>query len=320
MHKHQKEIPCSLIAFLIFLGAFFCLNAPASISAQQKNKKSATLNAQTVPPPPPLLTRTTTQHETRRFGYGGTLTIIGAPVGSITIEAWPRDEVDITADIELRADTEEDLSLLAAVNRFVLDEDMNHLRVISTDMHDKVYMRHVAKNFPKRLLGLPWKIDYHIRVPNLIDLEVTAGRGSFNLTGVEGVTKFSALESNATMTLAGGVLSATIGRGAVHLNVASRSWRGNGADVQLATGDLTVTLPTGFSADISADVLRTGAIENTYNTLVPQEHTKPTPHSIRARAGAGGPTFSFTVGDGTLRIKQAGEQMESDQAKPASAP
>ncbi|HEX8852180.1 MAG TPA: hypothetical protein VF754_01760, partial [Pyrinomonadaceae bacterium] len=36
----------------------------------------------------PLLKRTTTRHEIRRLGYGGTLTVYGAPEGSITIEGW----------------------------------------------------------------------------------------------------------------------------------------------------------------------------------------------------------------------------------------
>ena len=57
--------------------------------------------------------------------------------------------------------------------------------------------------------------------------------------------------------------------------------------------------------DTSADVLRSGQIENGYTELVPQERTTFTPRSIRARAGAGGATLSFRVTDGTLTIKQS---------------
>ena len=73
------------------------------------------------PPAAPLLTRTTTRHETRRFGYGGMLTIVGPPAGSIAIEGWQRNEVDIIADIEWHANTEQDLTRLAAIENFVLD-------------------------------------------------------------------------------------------------------------------------------------------------------------------------------------------------------
>jgi hypothetical protein len=282
----------------LLLGALVLFISPAIVLAQQKSK-----NETSAAPAQPALTRTTTRHEVRRFGYGSTLTILGAPAGSITIEAWPRNEIDINADIELHADTEEDLARLSQVNSFLIDEDINHLRILTTGTHDKKYMRRAAKDFPKKLLGMPWKIDYRIRVPPLTDLEINVGRGAFTLTGVEGAISFTAIESDARMTLTGGAVTATVGRGSININLPTRNWRGRGADIRLATGDLTLELPPGFSADIDADILRSGQIENSYAQLEPRERTTATPRSLKARAGSGGPTLAFTIGDGTLRIK-----------------
>lgn len=291
------------IRYLLFLP--IALVAVAPVCAQQKSKKSS---AAPLSSAPPALTRTTTKHEVRRFGYGGTLTVLGAPAGSITIEAWNRNEADITADIELRADTEEDLARLATVNGVVLDEDANHLRIISTGTHDRAFMRRVAKDFPKRLLGLPWKIDYRIHVPASTDLEISAGHGPINISNIESGISLTALESDAQLTLTGGTVMVTIGSGSVKLNVGARSWRGAGANIRLAAGDLTVQLPAGFNADIDAEVLRTGRIENSYPTLEPRERTTTTERSIKGRAGAGGPVLALTVGDGTLRIKPAAKE------------
>ena len=97
---------------------------------------------------------------------------------------------------------------LAAVNTFVVDEDANHLRVMSTGTHDKAFMRSVAKKFPKTLLGLPWKIDFRIRVPFAIDLDINAGRGPINISGVEGNIQLSAAESATNLKLTGGTVSA----------------------------------------------------------------------------------------------------------------
>lgn len=291
-------IPLLLLATVLII-------YPLAVCAQQKNKRdAAATTADAAASATPALTRTTTRHEVRRFGHGGSLTILGAPTGSITIEAWPRSEIDITADIELRAETEEDLARLSQVNSFLLDEDVNHLRILTTGTHDKKFMRRVAKDFPKKLLGLPWKIDYHLRVPASVDLEIDVGRGAFNLIGVEGAIRFTAVESDAKLTLTGGTVTATVGRGSINVNLAARNWRGRGADIRLATGDLTVELPASFSADIDASILRSGQIENSYAALAPRERTTSTPRSIKARAGVGGPTLTFTVGDGTLRIKQ----------------
>lgn len=280
-----------------------CYGQASGSSAGQKDKKAVSGEQAGAP----LLTRTTTRHENRRFGYGGTLTLLGPPNGSITIEAWQRNEVDITAEIELRAPTEEDLTQLAAVNSFVLDEEMNHLRILSTGTHDKQFMKRAARNFPKKLLGLPWKIDYRIRVPAYTDLEINAGNGPLTLTGVEGNIRILALESNANLTLAGGHVTATVTRGTVNVRLTNRSWRGAGADIKLASGDMTVELPAGLSLDINADVLRTGQIENSYAGIEARDRAQLTVRSIRGRAGAGGPTIAFTVADGTLRIKQLKE-------------
>jgi hypothetical protein len=268
----------------------------SSATAQRKQAAPVVLAAQ--------LVRTTTRHELRRLAYGGTVTVIGAPAGSVTIEGWSRSEVEITAEIQLHADTEANLDLLAALNNFALDEDLNHLRIMTTGTHDKAFMKSVAKKFPKALLGLPWKIDYRLRVPLATDLELTVGRGAFKLSGVEGNIRLSAAETDANLTMTGGTLSATITAGKLNLNVPARSWRGVGAEVRLAVGEVTLELPPGFNGDLNADILRTGKITDAYGGFEPREKPGLTPQVFKARTGSGGAFFQLTVGDGAIRIKK----------------
>ncbi|HEY8186192.1 MAG TPA: hypothetical protein VIF64_08990 [Pyrinomonadaceae bacterium] len=287
---------------LLLIVLFVALPAPV---LSQKKK--------TPPPPsrPPLLLRTTTKHELKRFAYGGTLTIVGAPEGSITVEGWPQSEVDISAEIQLRADTEADLDLLATVNTIVIDEDMNHIRVLTTGTHDKAFMRAVAKKFPKTLLGLPWKVDYRVRVPFSTDLEINAGRGAINLAGVEGSIQLSGTESEANLTASSGTLLATIAVGKVNLSIPMRSWRGVGADIRVAVGEVTVELPVGFNGDINAEILHSGQITDSYGGLEPREKPGITPQLVKARAGSGGASFQFTVGDGKILFKKQTTQSKS---------
>jgi hypothetical protein len=251
-----------------------------------------------------LLTRTSTRHELRRFNYGGTVTLIAAPRGSVTIEGWSRSEVELTAELELQGPTEADLDQLATVNNFVFDEDLNHLSILTTGTHDRMYMKRAAKNFPKQLLNMPWKIDYKLRVPVNTDLEVNAGHGTVTLAGVEGALRVTATESDTALTLTGGLVSTTVTAGSITLTIPSRSWRGSGADIRIASGTINVDLPAGFSGDIDADVLRTGKIVNTYEALQSREKPGITERTVRARAGAGGPSFKFTVGDGVVNIRK----------------
>ncbi|MBC7931987.1 MAG: hypothetical protein H7Z38_15625 [Rubrivivax sp.] len=276
------------------------LSAPAQSGRQASDKKNAA-----APAPPPMLKRTTTKREVRRFGYGGSITLYGAPEGSITVEAWQKGEVEIVADIEQSANTEEELTRLTSLNNFILDEDMNHLRVNTIGVHDRKYLKRVARDLPKALVAMPWKIDYRLRVPASVDLEIYAGRGALNIIGVEGALRLNGGEGASTFTLAGGDVEATLKGGPVTVRVPTRNWRGRGMSLRLASGDQTVELPAGFIGDVNADVLRAGRVENSHPGLAPRERTQPTDRKLEGRAGAGGATLSFTVGDGTLRIVQA---------------
>jgi hypothetical protein len=268
-----------------------CIFAPV---AAQKDKKPTQ--------PGPLLTRTTTRHDTRRLGFGGTVTIVGAPVGSITIEGWQRNEVDVSAEIELSAPSTPDLDRLAALNNFAIDEDANHIRIITTGTHDRKFLKRVAKDFPKSLIGLPWKIDYHIKVPAMSDLSIDAGNGPIRLSGVEGSLRLDALQSVADLSLTGSDVSVIIQTGTVNFTIPARSWHGLRAEIKLASGNLNVELMPGFSGDIDAEVLRTGEVKNTFPGLEPRERNSISPRSVRARAGSGGAMLTFTVGDGTIQI------------------
>src|SRR6201988_227749 len=254
-----------------------------------------------------LLTRTSTRKETARFSYGGTVTLIAAPRGSIIVEGWQRNEVEVTANIELKGPTEADLDQLAKVNTFVFDEDMNHISVLTTGTHDRAFMKRSAKNFPKKLLNLPWKIDYRLRVPVNTDLEVNAGHGEVKLSGVEGALRISATESDTALTLTGGTVQTTVTAGSINFVIPSRSWRGAGADIRIASGTINVDLQPGFSGGIDADILSTGKIVNTYEGLSSREKPGITERTVRARAGAGGAYFKFTVGDGPLNIRRAAQ-------------
>ena len=252
-----------------------------------------------------MLTRTTTRNESRRLGYGGAVTLVGAPSGSITIEGWQRSEVEVRAELELHAPSVSELDLLAAVDTFVVDEDANHIRIITTGTHDKKFLKRVARNFPKTLIAAPWKIDYRIKVPAMCDVAIDAGNGPIKLSGVEGSIRINALESVVDLSLTGSDLSLLIQKGTVNFTIPARAWHGLRAEIKVAAGNLIVDLMPGFSGEINADVLRTGEVKALFPNLEPRERNSIGPRSVRARAGSGGAMLMFTVGDGTIQIGTA---------------
>jgi hypothetical protein len=250
-----------------------------------------------------LLKRTAFKTDSVEFGAGGTISITGAPMGSISIEGWNKNEIEVSAEIEMQATSEADLAQLATVNSFVIDQGFNSTKIISVGTFDKDYMKRTARKFPKNLLGLPFKIDYKIKVPHYADLNIDGGNGDFTLAGVDGEIFVKYLNSNARINLIGGSLQATFGGGSVDVTILTRSWRGRFADIQLASGTMNVQLPLSFNAEIDATVLRSGQIENSFAELKPKSRNAQfTDKSISAKAGIGGVPLKFTVGDGILKI------------------
>jgi len=256
----------------------------------------------------PLLKRTTYKTDKFDFGAGGTLAVVGAPVGSIRIEGWKNREIEISAEIEVTADNEADLAKLSEITGFSLEEGLGRTAVNSIGTHDKKFIKKLGKKFPKHLIGKPFRIDYVIKVPQYCDLQIDGGRGDLFISGVDGVFRLNYLETNARLDLKGGSVLAIFGKGTVDLSVPSQGWRGRIADVQLATGDMKITLPNGINAELDATILRTGRIENAYTGLIPRvRKAEFTEKSIVAKSGVGGGTsLKFTVGDGTLKIGSLG--------------
>jgi hypothetical protein len=251
----------------------------------------------------PLIKRTTYKTDKFDFGAGGTVSVVGAPNGSIRVEGWAKREVEISAEIELQAPTEADLNRMSAVTTFVLDEALGSTTITSVGPHNRKYLRQLDKKFPKALLGMPFRIDYVIKVPKYCDLLIDGGKGDLSISGVEGTMRVNFLETNATIELVGGATTAVFGSGTVNVLVPTAGWRGRQTDIQMANGTLNVTLPPSLNAEIDATILRTGKIENDYDGLKPRvRKAEFTDRSIAAKAGIGGIPLKFTVGDGTLKI------------------
>ncbi len=253
---------------------------------------------------PAMLKRTITKTDRFDFGAGGTVTITGAPTGSIRVVGSPKNEIEITAEIELQAGTEADLAKLAEVTGFVTEESPGRTGIVTIGTHNKIGLKSLPKKFPKNLLGLPFTINYVINVPRYCDLEIDGGKGDLSISGVEGTMQINFLETKAKIEVISGPVVATIAAGSVEVAIGTHGWRPRTANIKVASGDLTVRLPANMSAEIDATILKTGKIENMLADLKPRDRKMPfTDKSILAKANVGGAALNFTVGDGTLTLK-----------------
>jgi hypothetical protein len=190
-----------------------------------------------------LLTRKITRSDKFDFGAGGTVSITGAPMGSIQVVGSTSSEIEINAAIEIQASTEAELTQLEAVTGFATDESILKTGIISVGTNNRGGDKKQWKKFPKNLTGLPYRIDYIVKVPKYTDLEIEGGKGALSISGVQGSLRINFLETDAHIDLIAGSLMATIASGTVVVNLGVKGWAARPAVIQVGKGDLTVRLP-----------------------------------------------------------------------------
>ena len=249
--------------------------------------------------------RTTTKTDKFDLSSGATLTVTGAPNGSIKIIGSPKNEIEIIATIGIEVANDADFAKLAAITGFVTDESAIRVAIGSVGPHNKFGLKKLPKDFPKNLLATPFRIDYEIRVPRYTDLEIDGGKGDLSITGVEGSMRVNFIETKGDVEVVGGTTNITVGKGTLDMAFGVRGWRGRSATVNVGSGELNVSLPSNMHAEIDATILKTGTIANSLADLKPRDRKVAfTDKSILAKAGFGGSPLKFTVGDGTMKLER----------------
>ncbi|MFT3744444.1 MAG: hypothetical protein QM785_09115 [Pyrinomonadaceae bacterium] len=170
--------------------------------------------------------RTTTKTDRFDFGSGGTVAINGAPNGSVTVQGWPKNEIEIVAEVEVQAANEADLAKIAELTGFVTDESPIKISILTVGGHNKFGAKKLPKDMPKTLTNLPFKINYTISVPKYCDLEIDGGKGDLFISGVEGSIRANFIESAARVEIVGGTTAVIVGSGSLDVSFGSRGWRG----------------------------------------------------------------------------------------------
>jgi len=252
-----------------------------------------------------VLKRTTTKTDTIPVGAGSTLSIMGAPIGSVTVNVVQGNDVQISAEIEVQAANEADLAGAAVLTGYLTQESLGKLSIVSIGRDTRRKFSDAEKKLIKRLAALPYRIDYTIGVPRYTNVEINAGEGDVTLDGDEGDHRINVLTGKVNVTVKGGSLAATVAKGELKINVPPSGRRGLNIEASVVAGDLSITIPENLSGEIDASILRNGTILNQIPALKVRDRKLPfTEKLVQARAGAGGPAIKLTVGDGSLWLKR----------------
>lgn len=249
------------------------------------------------------LKRSVTKTEQMPFGAGGTVTIIGAPAGSMSIRPAEGNEVVINAKMELQAENESELALLSEMTGYMTEESLGRIVITAVGPHTKGIFRNVPKKLAAKLAALPYSLDLEVFVPKYCDLFLNGGKGDLRVEGVEGALTANFIESNSVIRIVGGAVNITVGKGSVDAALGIRGWRARAADISVSQGYIIARLPSNFSAELDAVILRSGSISSLIEKMTPRDRkVAPTQRLMQMKAGVGGPRVRFTVGDGNIQL------------------
>lgn len=281
----------SWIYSLVFAGLLF------SSGTEQPSKKPQ-LNAQ-----PAAATTVTLGDETEKFeqsyplSKNGNVSVSNVN-GSITIEAWDKDEVLLEAtkiadSKETLADV--DIKINSSGNSFSVEADYK-----SWKWNDK-------NDYKNRKL----EVEFRLSVPRGASLnEIETVNGSVKVSNFTNVTKVSAVNGNVTATNLRGAANLSTVNGIVSVDF-DRVESSSRIDLSTVNGQVHLILPSDVSATIKADSLN-GNITNDFG--LPVRKGQYVGRDLYGRVGGGESQIKLSSVNGGLSVTR-----KSDGRSPSPA-
>jgi len=222
---------------------------------------------------------------------GGTFSLSNVN-GSIDIEGWDRDLVEISA------------------RKFTTGTAEN-LRQVGIDVSVSSGSVSVATHYPEGS-GVEVNVEFRVRVPARVHLaSVGTVNGSVTVHDVSGDGSLAAVNGNVLLARGAGIFSARATNGNVSLELLSlegglapsgdsaRSTQRGGITAQTVNGSVMVALPADAGAELEART-QNGDFSSDLPLLA---HTSAAGRAIRGRVGSGGPPLYLRTVNGSIRLR-----------------
>ena len=202
--------------------------------------------------------------------------------GSVQVEGWDRDEVEVRAVKTATTDPED----LDAVQ-------------IEVDSQPSTVAVHT--HYPMGP-GAEVGVEYHIRVPNRVLLgKVGTVNGSVRVRGVEGGGELSSVNGDVEVTESSGRFNAKTTNGDLHLELRHLQ-NGERMDLETVNGSVSLGLPSDARADIEGQNMNGDFYSEVPVTPVTLAGALPGSRAFHGRFGRGGGPISVRTVNGGIRL------------------
>lgn len=242
-----------------------------------------------------------------RFAYGRSIKVTLPPVGSLVVMGTSKLEVSVEARVHVEGASPAELDELARRIGFTFGQGATSFELISVGPQIKLSGKEKKKameGLSSALQKLPYRIDYILRVPEYTDLDVSMFDGDLVMSNLYGGIVFRAQKGNIKLTGMAGTVVGAVGVGSLLVELTSLSWRGSGIKIELGTGDIALSVPKGYSADVTFAASEPLDIRFPLNRGDDVPEDAPVGNQLRARFGVGGAEMILGTRRGKLKVVQ----------------
>lgn len=210
--------------------------------------------------------------------------------GGVTVTAWDRDEIEIVARIQAEAPTEAEARQLVDATRI---ETGGTVRAISPDTDSRTGRNQA------------WvSTSFEVRVPRSTDLDLKALNGGISVEGVDGEIRAETINGGISIDKAAGDVRARTTNGGVSVGLAGDAWEGSGLDVETINGGISISLPSDYSADLTASTQMGRISADGLTTRGRHERGQWTGETIEGEIGQGGAPIRAVTTNGGVSIRR----------------
>lgn len=213
----------------------------------------------------------------------GRLDVDASPNGGVRVEGWDRDEIRVRAIVTVRAESEERAREILGEIEVRTDDARIRSDGPRVDWEDDE----------------GWHVNYRVRAPRSMDLELDSTNGGLQVTAIEGDLDLDTTNGGIDLYDVSGSVRAHTTNGGIEIRLAGSTWRGSGLDAETTNGGIELAVPDGFAAHLEAETVH-GDVHTDFPITVQGRIGK----ELSADLNGGGPTVRLETTNGGISIRR----------------
>ena len=157
--------------------------------------------------------------------------------GGIFVRGWTGKDVLVRARVEAWAD-----------NAAMADAMLRETQVNSS-------AGRISATGPSANRRSGWAVSYEIFIPRKSDIDLRAFNGAIELSDVEGTARMETTNGRLRIARVAGDVNGITQNGSLDIELMGKRWEGRRLDVQTTNGQVRVTVPDGYSAQLQAQTV-----------------------------------------------------------------